>query len=796
MKHAPRKTSISRRAGAIETISALGTIGAISALCALGATGCKAKSEQAASRQEMSNMAPPAAPEPSPVVAAQAERSREDAVASAGSSGVLGSMKGGMSDGLSDAPNDESKEEAEADGKRKAFGAGKGRGASGEQSARAWFPETFLFKPLIVTDDHGAAIVSARVPDRLTSWRVLALAHSRSGAQGGAVTSFLGTLPTYVDPVVPPQLVAGDDVRIPIQVVNTTAAAVATSLTVTAKGATVTSPAGALTVPAGGSRVEYVRLQAPRAGKVSLEVTLGTSDAVIRTLDVVSPGRPIVAMRSGTLAAPRTLTIAGPPGADPTADRVRLLAYPGALALLRSELGVATARSGAADNAYALLLAGRAPALLEALGETADPEAIRQLTILAGQRAIRDARTLEVAGAALLAEAALAHPGNPVMQRLAARAAELLARSQRPDGTFAGGAGWTVQRVLVATAEATRALTSASSTPEEARRAAAALVRAAGAFERNAAFIEDAYTAAAVLASGAVKGKLAEELRATIKKAVREADGGGAKLVPVGEGVVRGDGLVPSTLEATALAVLALQGDAEAPLADLGASVLGAYDFARGWGDGAANLVALRAVLAMFANPLPDRIAIKLLRDGQLVAERALTKEQLRGVVSLEALSPGLATEHQWQIVAEPAVPGLGFSLSLYSWVPWQKPPAGAVELQLPEQVSGAVGKPIAIAVSAAAPGGVPLHIQHALPAGVSADRASLQALVDASTISRFVLADGRVDLYVAALPPGQVFSASYRVVPTLAGTLQTAASLFEVGSEQLQVPPTTWTIK
>jgi Alpha-2-macroglobulin family len=741
---------------------------------------------QALADREMAPAAPAAAmAEEASSLERQAPGRLRNAKMVAGEDGILGS--------LGDGPADADENDRGGGGQKKG-----GRGASGEQSTRAWFPETFLFKPLIVTDDQGAATVSTRVPDRLTSWRVLALAHSRSGAQGGAVASFLGTLPTYVDPVVPPQLVAGDEVRVPIQVVNTTASAVSTRLTVAAKGGTVVlagAAAGALTVPAGGSRVEYVRLQAPSAGKLSLEVALDGGDAVRRTIDVVSPGRPIVTTRSGTLAAPRTLTLAGVPGADAASDRVSLRAYPGALALLRSELGVATARSGVADNAYALLLAGRGAALLEALGEKADPETLRELSILAGQRALRDARTLDVASAALLAEAALAHPGNPVMQRLAARAAEYLAKNQRPDGTFAGGSGWTVQRVLVATADATRAIASATSTPEEARRAAAARVRATGAFERNAAFIEDAYTAAAVLASGAVAGPLAEKLRAQVVAAVREADSG-AKVLPVGEGVVRADGATPSELEATALAVLALQGHAGAPLADLGASVLGGYDFLRGWGDGAANLVALRAVLELFANPLPDRIAIKLLRDGQLVAEQTLTKELLRGAVTLEALSPGLAAAHQWQIVAEPAVPGLGFSLSLHSWVPWPRPVPGGVELQLPERVSGSVGQPISLTLSAVAPGGLPLHLQHALPAGVAADRGSLQALVDAGTITRFVLSDGRVDLYANPLPPGQVFTAQYRAVPTLAGTLQTTASLLEAGSHLIQVPPTTWTIK
>src|SRR5262252_2794966 len=78
--------------------------------------------------------------------------------------------------------------------------------------SRAWFPETFLFEPLVVTDADGAASLKVRVPDRLTTWRVLALAHSRGGAQAGAVARFQGTLPTYVDPVVPPFLLVGDEV--------------------------------------------------------------------------------------------------------------------------------------------------------------------------------------------------------------------------------------------------------------------------------------------------------------------------------------------------------------------------------------------------------------------------------------------------------------------------------------------------------------------------------------------------------------------------------------------------------
>ncbi len=103
----------------------------------------------------------------------------------------------------------------ESDGEMDQLKGAEGGAAVAPAATRAWFPETFLFNPLIVTDASGRADVKVKVPDRLTTWHVLALAHSREGAQAGTTTDFLGTLPTYVDPVVPKQLVAGDEVRLP-----------------------------------------------------------------------------------------------------------------------------------------------------------------------------------------------------------------------------------------------------------------------------------------------------------------------------------------------------------------------------------------------------------------------------------------------------------------------------------------------------------------------------------------------------------------------------------------------------
>src|SRR5262249_9114212 len=156
---------------------------------------------------------------------------------------------------------------------------------------------------------------------------------------------------------------------------------------------------------------------------------------------------------------------------------------------------------------------------------------------------------------------------------------------QRPDGTFAGATGWTLQRLLVVTAEATRAVAAAHATTAERQRAMQVQTRAASAFARNAGQVTDGFTAAAILASGAVDAELADVLRTRVRAAIKPSDDG-ATYLEVEPGVVRSDGATPTRVEATALAVLALDGapGSAAPLADLGTTLLGAYSIAGGWG--------------------------------------------------------------------------------------------------------------------------------------------------------------------------------------------------------------------
>jgi hypothetical protein len=640
-------------------------------------------------------------------------------------------------------------------------------------TVRSWFPETLLFEPSVVTDAQGRAQVPVVVPDRLTTWRVLALAHSREGAQAGAVATFDSRMDAYVDAVAPPFLIKGDVAQLPVQVVNTTDEELKTSLTLGAVGGAVDTRPQKLTVPARGSKTVFAKLETERAGTVVLSATLEGLDAVERPITVDPTGRPASTSWSGTLASERSKSITLPDLAQPDSVEARLTVYPGALAVLRAELGTARARSSLHDDAYLLLLAGRAPELGKSLGSQPEADALRKLRLIGTQRVIRHARSPAPGVAAVLASSALAHAEDPLLSRLGERLASQVARSQRPDGTFGGADGWPLQRLLVSTADGLRAVQAAARDERQQRRAQAAALRAAGAFRRHLKRVEDGYTAAAALASGGVEGKLAEQLVERVMKSIKTG-GDGTRYLHVAKGVVAGDGARPTQVEATALAILALDGRdaAKAVLPDLGAYLLARYG-PGGFGSGRANLLALEAVARVFKAPLPAQVTVRLFLDDAELATAQLSGDKLREVVGVTARAPDAVGAHKWRVVAEPALPGLGFALTTSWREPFGEPGEGGLELAVERADGAKVGRPLAVTLRATAPGGAALRVRHGLPAGCQPDLPSLDKLTSDGVISRYETEDGAVVLYAPSRRQGQAFVARYRVIPTLAGTLR-----------------------
>ncbi|GET23567.1 alpha-2-macroglobulin family protein [Prolixibacter denitrificans] len=99
------------------------------------------------------------------------------------------------------------------------------RGASAapkveEPKIRSDFRETAWFGPQLKTDANGMATVHFRMPDALTKWKFMALAHTVNGKTGTTDTSFVSQKPLMVEPYPVRFLVAGDQVELPVKVTN------------------------------------------------------------------------------------------------------------------------------------------------------------------------------------------------------------------------------------------------------------------------------------------------------------------------------------------------------------------------------------------------------------------------------------------------------------------------------------------------------------------------------------------------------------------------------------------------
>jgi hypothetical protein len=634
----------------------------------------------------------------------------------------------------------------------------KDEAASPEQSqARAWFPESFLWRPIVEIPESGSATVDVPVPDTLTTWRVLALGQTRTGAQAGAVTQFSSTLPAYVDVVAPESLWVGDRVALPIQAVSQQGDPLNEALSVTVGG--VGAGGGRVALPPYGAWSDTVSVSADRAGELRLVARLGEVDAVEKVIPVRPVGRPVTQSRGGTLAGPRSFSLGAAPGS--TGGDLVITAFPGALGVARAELEAAPLRGGTlADAAYTFAITGFASPLVAEGAVAADT--LRATQLRAWQTLARATRTPGAADAAVALVGLRLASADSLAGRLAIRLADSLRAEQAADGMWTLPSGTPLDVTLVHTARVVWAL----GADNEANR-----LRASGAFERHRVRLASPYVAAWALAAGVLDDARAEEARGTLRAALH-AGADGAKTLRVD--ARRADGSAVSEAEATAVAILALPADDPAR-PDLAAGLLGLYDPGRGFGDGATGLVALRALSDVFSGEIPREVAIRVTVDGVEVGRAVLNPAQPHAPVRVVA--PGLrgAGEHAVSVVSEPAVPGLAFTAVARDHVPWTQSPAAGLDLSVARPALVA-GQRAELQVAVAGPADRTFDASIGLAAGVEPDAVALDALVSAGRLTSWRAASGRVDLR-GLRTEGGVWRGVLPVTPTLAGDLLADAS-------------------
>ena len=639
-----------------------------------------------------------------------------------------------------------------------------------------------MWAPLVETNAQGTAKVEFRVPDTLTTWRILALGHTRDGAQAGSITTFDSRLPVYIEPVVPGWLFAGDELALPIQIVNTSSEAISTRMTVDATGPLGGSAQAVIVLPPGASDLRRFSLSAEGAGAANVRAVLVGGDAVEREIPVFPQGRPVGTVRGGTLSSERSFELSGPSDADSRTQELSLLVFPGPLSVLQSEIERGASGTSAWDAAYTFAVAAEYRRLSETMKLEVDDKLIRRQQLVAWQRISRHSLAPDAGTATDLLAALRNVHGHELAEGLAARLARDIAGSQRADGTWLRGANSTRQGVIVQTAFAARTLPETMEGPR---------LKAAGALERIAAVkdVKDPYTAAVVLASGLVDGDSAKVLREKVLEGIVEVEG--VRTVQVPGDVINPWGWTPTQAEMLAWTSLALADQADLEWrGDLVAELMSGYDARNGFGAGPANVIALEAVVKALPG-LDKEVEVQLFVDGVKQSSAKLDPSQPKVPALLSANHGGKVS-----VKVSPQTPGLAFVATLHSWVPWsgaEKLAGVDVEVDADRFTVGDAGE---VKLTLAAPSGVSLVLEQGLPAGASVDDEQLARLAD--RLVEWEVETDRVRLVTRPFQAGEVMEIPLHVTPAFAGTFSTTPLSVEPRGEpwkKAEIKPVTWVV-
>ena len=182
---------------------------------------------------------------------------------------------------------------------------------------RQWFPETVLWRPEVITDDHGVARVHVDVADSITTWRLSASAISAAGQLGASQSSLRVFQPFFVDVDLPVSLTRGDEIALPIVVHNYLDKPQSVTVTVDDAPWFQRLDAAVKTIALGPSEVRSVawRIRVRKVGEQHLQVTAqgsGVADAVKRAVSVVPDGRRVDRSSTDAVGNPsRSIRAAG-----------------------------------------------------------------------------------------------------------------------------------------------------------------------------------------------------------------------------------------------------------------------------------------------------------------------------------------------------------------------------------------------------------------------------------------------------------------------------------------------------
>ncbi len=283
-----------------------------------------------------------------------------------------------------------------------------GGGGQGEGDLlRSRFRTTAFFLASVITDSAGRAVASAKLPDNLTTFRVMAVAVTAGDRYGSGDAKLLVTRPLVARPALPRFVRESDRFEAGV-VVNQRAGGTPTvRVTAEARGARLTGDsARVVTLEAGRGREVRFSFQQPGTGPLGGDSATfrfgvsggGDADLVQQRVPVMPAFRPRAWTITGVLADTATVVFQLPEGIDPERSRLELSLGSSPLGLIRG--------FAAEMRVYAYYCT-------EQVSSTVRPI----IALYRAQRSIRGVTLLK---------------GNP--KREIETAVSVLSRRQRPDG--------------------------------------------------------------------------------------------------------------------------------------------------------------------------------------------------------------------------------------------------------------------------------------------------------------------------------------------------------------------------
>jgi uncharacterized protein YfaS (alpha-2-macroglobulin family) len=252
---------------------------------------------------------------------------------------------------------------------------GGGGGREGGDILRSQFRSTAFFLGSVVTDANGHGVATAKLPDNLTTFRVMAVAVTRADRFGSGSGKLLVTRPLVARPALPRFLRPGDVAEAGTLVNLRTGTKAEATVTASATGATITGNATRTTTlqTGKGSEVRFpIRAMPGTQATFKFDVKSGKErDAVQTTIPMRADMRATVATAGATFADAGVLAL--PMGAP----------LDGALDYTRSELSLSL---GSSPLAIVRAAAERARSYPYACSEQISSTALPLVALLAADR--------------------------------------------------------------------------------------------------------------------------------------------------------------------------------------------------------------------------------------------------------------------------------------------------------------------------------------------------------------------------------------------------------------------------